>query len=262
MTAAVWAQRPQRSEGAVALAVGRQGLRRLSEAGACKARLLPGAREAILINTGGGLAGGDRLSIAIDAEDETALTVTTQAAERVYRSDGAMAEVEVKLSAGMAAHLAWLPQETILFDGAALNRRIEVDISAATRFLALESFILGRAAMGETVRSGTCRDRWRVRREGVLVFAEELALDFPLAASPAILGTHLAFATLVYLGPDAEGRLAAARAAIGVSGGASAWSGKLIARIVAGDGFALRRVLISLLPVLAGGSGLPRIWSM
>ena len=120
--------RHQRSEGAILLSMGATGLKRLREAHAAKARIPAGSREAILINTGGGLAGGDRFSFAITAEENARLTLTSQAAERVYRTLGPAAEVDVRLAAEAGATLMWLPQETILFDGAALSRRITASL--------------------------------------------------------------------------------------------------------------------------------------
>ena len=109
--------------------MGAHGLKRMREAHAAKVRIPQGSHEAILINTGGGLAGGDRFTFTITAEENARLTVTSQAAERVYRSLGPAADVEVRLAAHAGATLMWLPQETILFDGAALTRRITADLA-------------------------------------------------------------------------------------------------------------------------------------
>lgn len=242
--------------------MGATGLKRLREAHAAKARIPAGSREAILINTGGGLAGGDRFSFAITAEENARLTLTSQAAERVYRTLGPAAEVDVRLAAEAGATLMWLPQETILFDGAALSRRITADLAEDARFLAVESIILGREAMGETVRHARLRDRWRIRQEGRLIFADDLAFDGPPPASPATLGEARAFATIVAVSPEADALLDQTRAAISASGGASAWSGKIVARLAARDGFALRKALIPALTVLAGGAALPKTWSL
>ncbi len=242
--------------------MGATGLRRLREAHAAKVRIPAGSREAILINTGGGLAGGDRFSFAITAEENARLTLTSQAAERVYRTLGPAAEVDVRLAAESGATLMWLPQETILFDGAALSRRITAGLAENARFLAVESIILGREAMGETVRHASLRDSWRIRQEGRLIFADDLAFDGPPPASPATLGDARAFATIVAVSPEADALLDQTRAAIGASGGASAWSGKIVARLAARDGFALRKALIPALTVLAGGAALPKTWSL
>lgn len=253
--------RHQRSEGEILLTMGPKGLRRLREAHSAKTRIPAGSHEAILINTGGGLAGGDRFTFAITAEENARLTVTSQAAERVYRSLGPAADVEVKLDAEPNATLMWLPQETILFDGAALTRRITANLAADARFLAVESVILGREAMGETVRQAKLHDRWRIRQEGRLIFADDIAFDGPPPASPATLGQARAFATVVLVSPRAEDLLDTARTLIGHRGSASAWDGKLVARLIARDGFDLRKSLIPALTLLADGASLPKTWS-
>lgn len=253
--------RHQRSEGAIHLAMGRHGILRLREAHAAKVRIPFGVPEAILINTGGGLAGGDQFSFDITADQDTRLTVTSQAAERVYRSLGPEAQVEVRLAAGDDATLLWLPQETILFDGAALARSITAELAATARFLAVESVILGREASGESVSDARFTDRWRIRQGGRLVFADDIAFAGAPPSTAATLGQKRAFATLVMIAPEAEDLLELVRAAIGARGAASAWSGKLVARLVATDGFDLRKSLIPALNVLAGGGGLPKTWS-
>lgn len=253
--------RHQRSEGSIHFAMGPRGMLRLREAQAAKLRMPFGVPEAILINTGGGLAGGDRFSFDITAEAGATLTVTSQAAERVYRSLGPVAEVTVTLTAGEGATLMWLPQETILFDGAALSRSITAELSASARFLAVEAVILGREASGETVADARLSDRWRIRQQGRLIFADDLAFGGLPPATPATLGKHRAFATMVLVDPAAEDRLDPVRAAIGARGAASAWSGKLVARLGARDGFDLRKSLIPALTTLAGGASLPKTWS-
>ena len=261
MTAAE-AIRHQRSEGSVTLRVGRRGLVRMREAGAAKVRFPFGGNEAILINTSGGLAGGDYLSFDIGAEQGAHLTVTTQAAERAYRSLGAAAEIDVKLSGAADATLCWLPQEMILFDGASLWRNIDVDLGTGARFLAVESVILGRMAMGETVTHASLRDRWRIRSEGALIFADDLVFGGPPPSTRATLSGARAIATILLVDRDPEVLLDRVRAAIGEAGGASAWDGKLVARLAAKDGFELRKALIPALTVLAGGVALPKVWSL
>jgi urease accessory protein len=253
--------RHQRSEGEVLISMGPQGLKRLREAHAAKLRIPAGSHEAILINTGGGLAGGDRFAFTITAEQNARLTVTSQAAERVYRSLGPAADVEVRLTAEAGATLMWLPQETILFDGAALTRRITADLAADARFLAVESVILGREAMGETVRQARLHDSWRIHRGGKLIFADDIAFNGPPPASLATLGEARAFATVVLVSAAAEDVLDKARTLIGHRGSASAWGGKLVARLAARDGFELRKSLIPALTLLADGAYLPKTWS-
>ena len=254
--------RHQRAEGSVLLRTGPRGLVRMREAGSAKVRFPFGGNEAILINTSGGLAGGDRVDLDIGTEPGAHLTVTTQAAERVYRTLGPAADVGVKLTVAPGAALHWLPQEMILFDGASLHRHIDVDLASDARFLAVETVVLGRMAMGEAVSHATLRDRWRVRRDGRLVFAEDLAFDGAPPTTAAALGGARAFATIVAVDHDLESLLDSARAVLGEAGGASAWNGKLVARLAAKDSFELRNVLIPALSMLARGAALPKVWSL
>jgi urease accessory protein len=196
--------RHQRSEGSIHLSMGPKGIVRLREAHAAKVRIPFGVPEAILINTGGGLAGGDHFSFDITAEENTTLTVTSQTAERVYRSLGPAAQVDVTLTARDGARLMWLPQETILFDGAALSRTITADLAVSARFLAVESVILGREAMGEHVQEARLTDRWRIRQAGRLIFADDIAFAGEPPATPATLGTKRAFATVVLVAPGSR----------------------------------------------------------
>jgi urease accessory protein len=263
----------QRAQGAGRIAVkaeeGAMRLARLYQDG-CGKILLPtdhAARglEAVLINTSGGLTGGDRMSWRVDAEAGARLTLTTQACEKVYRARDGRAEVAVSLDVQAGARIDWLPQETILFDGAALSRTLDAELAADARLLAVEAVVLGRTAMGETVRRGTLRDRWRIRREGRLVFADDLRFEGPIAEiaglAPTLAGGK-AFASLLLVADDAERFLAPARAAIGPAGGASAFDGKLFARIVAPDGLSLRRALLPAIAALRDGEPCPRVWRL
>jgi urease accessory protein len=252
----------QRSRGEVMLEVGAKGLVRMREGGAAKVRLPQGRKEAILINTSGGMAGGDDYRISIEAGNGAELQITTQAAERVYRSLGPPAVVRTSLKAGAEARLMWLPQELILFEGAALDRRLTVELAETASFLAVESLVMGRLAMGETARHVSVRDQWRIMRGGKLIHAESLRIDGERPESAATLGTHLAMATVLHVAADAEQRLDAVREVLSENDGASAWDGKLVARLVARDGFELRKALIPVLSVLTGEAGLPKVWSM
>ncbi len=249
--------------------LGRTVLDRLRQDGAAKLRLprlSPGEpAQAVLINTAGGLTGGDRFRIRIDLGQGARALVTTQACEKIYRSRGDTAEISTRISIGRDARLDWLPQETILFDHARLARSLDVDLAEGASLLALEAVIFGRTAMAETVSAGSFHDRWRVRREGKLVFADDLRLGGDLGrllARPAVLGGCRATATLLYVAADAEALLDRARAAISEAGGVSAWSGKLVARLAASDGFALRRTITALAAILLGGAELPKVWHL
>lgn len=262
--------RHQRASGAIRASFRRRGtgtlMHRLFQEGSAKLRLPQGPSgetEAVLINTAGGLTGGDRFANAFQVEDGAALSVTTQACERIYRAAWGRAEVRTSLRLGACARLDWLPQETILFDGGCLARTIEADLQGSSTLLAAEALILGRRARGETVRSGLFHDRWRIRREGRLVFADDLRFEGDMARTlrgPACLGDAGALATVLLVAPDAEEVLGAVRDALGESGGASAWDGKLVARLVAADGFRLRRQLLPVLQTLRGGRPVPKLW--
>jgi urease accessory protein len=252
-----------------ALRDGRTRLATLFQAGSAKVRLPrvhAAAPTAVFINTAGGLTGGDRISFAVDVAAGADAVATTQAAERLYRRRDGVARVETRLAVGPGARLDWLPQETIVFDGAGLDRTLSIALADDARLLAVEAFVLGRTAMGERVRSALLADRWRVHRGGRLVLADALRLDGDAAAilaGPATGGGATAFATLMLAGPDAAGRrdgVRAALAATGLEAGASLVDGICVARLVAGDATALRRGLAAALEAIRG-EALPRVWS-
>ena len=257
-----------RSAGRIALSVAlRDGVsrrRQVYEDGPLRVRFpnaFERALEAVVVNTAGGIAGGDRHDIEIGVDDGARLGVTTAAAEKIYRALGPGAEIAVKLSVGMGGQLAWLPQETILFDRARLKRRIEVDLSGDAALLMAEVIVFGRTAMGETVEQGACTDRWRVRRDGRLIFAETVQLDGAierLLAEPAVANGGLAIATVLAVpGDEAQVERVRAQAFCGEVG-ISAWNGLAVSRLCAKDGATLRRDLAAV--VTAFGGTLPRLW--
>ena len=261
----------QRARGSVAAGFrkvdGVSRIARLHQSGCLKLRFprLPDREaQAILINSSGGLTGGDRIDQAFAVEPGAALTITTQACERVYRSSGGHAGVATRLTVGEGATCAFVPQETILFDGGAIERTLHVDAAADATVLVCESVILGRKAMGETVTSGLFRDRWRVRIGGRLVFADDLRLRGAIAEDTrqsASLAGHGAFASILYAGADAEALRLAVRALVGEAGGASLVGGVLIVRMLAPSGMHLRKRLIPVLAALAKRA-LPLVWSL
>jgi urease accessory protein len=263
----------QRAQGSGRIAVRADGeltrLARLYQDGCAKIRLptdhAASTLEAVLINSAGGLTGGDRMSWRVDVEAGAALTLSTQACEKVYRARDGRAEVAVTLNAEAGARIDWLPQETILFDGGALARTLTADLAEGARLLAVEAVILGRTAMAETVRVGMLRDRWRVRRKGRLVFADDLSFGGDMTALTAlapVLGGAAAFASLLLVAEDAPRFLEPLRAVLGTGGGASAFDGKLFCRIVAKDGLALRRILLPAIAALRDGEPCPRVWGL
>lgn len=227
----------------------------------------PGARarelQAMLINTAGGIAGGDSYDLDIAAGDQARLAVSTAAAEKVYRSLGPDARIGVKLSAGAEASLAWLPQETILFDGARFHRTIDIELAPDARLVFAEAVVFGRTGMGESVTQGFFFDRWRVRRGGTLVFAETVRLDGTIAEKlkqAAVANGGIAIATVLAVPGDAN-LIAPLRALKKLRGdvGASTWNGIAVARLCALDGAALRHDLAAVLTAVRGGK-LPQPW--
>jgi len=275
----------QRTRGAgclsVKLSAGESRIDRLFQEGSARIRVPRVPRgfplEAVLINTAGGLTGGDRMDWSFEAGEGASMTLATQACEKTYKAHGQTeACVSVKLKLNPASSLAWLPQETILFDRARLARSIEVDMAAGSRLLMVEPVVFGRLAMKEAVTEGHFHDSWRVRLDGRLLHAEAMRLGPDIAATldhAAVAGGGLAMATVLLVAPDAEAGLEAARRMIGTSGSASYLSarqpgigmpetGKLLARLVAKDSYELRKVLVPLIRLLNPQGGMPKVWSI
>jgi urease accessory protein len=227
------------------------------------------AMEAVLINTAGGLTGGDQMRWSAELAPHGKLTLTTQACERVYRSLGGPALVQTRLSVGENAHLDWLPQETILFAASMLDRKIEIDLAAGASLTAIEAVLLGRDAMGEVALDARLRDNWRIRRNGRLIHAEATRLEGTLAErnGRSLLAGKRAFATIVHVAPDAEAcaaRLDAVRKLMPNTTeiAASATGERLVIRALGQTGLALRQLIVPILAELSGAGALPRLWHL
>jgi len=240
---------------------------RLHESGSLRVRF-PSPEDqglsAVFVNTAGGVAGGDRFDIAISAGEGARLTLTTAAAEKVYRAPEARAQLDISLKAADGAHLAWLPQETILFDRAKILRRIDIDLAESASLLLCEIVVFGRAAMGERMERGEFVDRWRLRRGGRLVFAETVRLDGDIGAKlarPAVAKGGVAIGTaLIVPGDEAVvERIREAAESFGGEVGISAWNGFAMARFCAQDAARLRADMMTVLG-RASPQALPRLW--
>ena len=224
------------------------------------------ALEAVLINTAGGLTGGDHLQWHAKAASGGNMVLTTQACERIYRSTGAVARVETRLDVGADGHLDWLPQETILFAASKLDRQIDIELAEGASLTAVEAVLLGRDAMGELARDAYLRDNWRIRRNGRLIHAEATLLngDGRERDGLSLLDGARAFATIVHIGPQAARRLETVRALLPSDGqiAVSAIGDRLVVRAMADSGLALRRMIIPVLAELAGAGRLPRLWHL
>ncbi len=265
-------EKMQRARGRAHLGFRSQGgktkLVDLYQSGCVKA-LLPKNHEnridAVIINTAGGVTGGDKLIYSAQLDIGAELCLTTQTAERIYKSSGGVGQIETQFILGKNAALDWLPQETILFEQSALSRQLTVDMDATASTLILEPIVLGRKAMGETLQSCLFTDHWRVTRGGKLAYADALRITAPTALSGvACLGQNRAFATLVYIAPDAEARRDQMQSLINfddVATATSAWNGCLVTRFIASDAQPLRHALISTLSEFRA-QPLPRVWHM
>ncbi|NEX45643.1 urease accessory protein UreD [Pseudotabrizicola algicola] len=263
-----------RGEASAALCCGLAGLRLtgLRQQGSAKC-ILPhgpngrdGAPEIVFLNTSGGLTGGDTLSYAVQLGPRARAVATTQTAERAYRSAEGAARVRVTMDVGEGGWLDWLPQETILFDGSRLDRRTVITLGPGAGCLLVESVVLGRAAMGETVRRLALRDWREIRQGGRPVMVEPLALtDRALVTGAAGLAGARAFASVAMIGQGVSDLLDPVRAVLdepGVTAAASALDGRLMLRMLASDGWPLRRQIARCLAVLRRGQALPRVWQI
>jgi len=218
----------------------------------------------MFVNTAGGIAGGDRFDVDVTVGEGAQLTLTTAAAEKVYRAQDETSELNIALKAAGGAHLAWLPQETILFDRARMSRRFDIDLADGASLLLCEIVVFGRAAMGETMRHGSFVDRWRVKRGGRLVFAETVRLDGDVGdklARAVIAKGGTAIGTVLIVPGDESliARLRETPASIGCEIGLSAWNGFAMARFCAQDAARLRADMRAVLARVTSAP-LPRLW--
>jgi urease accessory protein len=241
--------------------------RALHESGSLRVRFPSPEGEglsAVFVNTAGGIAGGDRFDIDIVAGEGARLTLTSAAAEKVYRTESSASVLNIALKAQAHSHLAWLPQETILFDRARVLRHIDIDLAETASLLFCEIVVFGRAAMGERMQRGEFVDHWRMRRGGRLVFAENIHLDGDIGeklARPAIANGGTAIGTaLVVPGDEAlVERIRGLSGSLAGEVGISAWNGFAMARFCAQDAAALRADMMAVLG-RASSSALPRLW--
>ena len=259
----------QRARGRIDLHLCGSKIERLYQSGSARL-MLPKTygemTEAVMLNTSGGIAGGDVLDIKVRAQN-CALVATTQTAERLYRSSTAPAQISIDLVANSAAKLHWLPQETIIFDGAEAARTIQLDMTADSRCLLAETVVLGRQAMGEQIKDCHFTDNWRLYRDGVLFHAESLRLsgraDEILAAPAAGNGARL-LSTIFYAGRDTEHIASTLVPVIGAclsSCAASYWEDKLVIRLVSPHAPSARTDINNILSTLRQ-QPMPRVWQI
>jgi urease accessory protein len=228
--------------------------------------------EAVLVNTAGGIAGGDRLEFSVTVLANASIAVTSQAAEKVYRALNEPARIATKLKASEGARLAWLPQETIVFNRARISRETEIEFSSGAELLALEWLVLGRAAHGEAMRGGRITDSWRVKKDGRLIWGDTFRATnevFPHMGRKALLSECKAIATLLYFGPNLDLTLEIFRnlaPSLGCPCAATLVSGLMVARFAATTSSDLRLALRTVLQLFGRELGpgpfrVPKMWS-
>jgi urease accessory protein len=231
---------------------------------------------AVIVTTSGGLVAGDRLDIRVELAPGAAAHVTASAAEKVYRSTGRTTIIKQTLSTGPGAALEFLPPETILFDGARLQRETIIDLAPGSAFLGGDIVVFGRRARGERFTSGFLREVWELRRDGELVWGDALHLEEDIGRiidDPACFDGGAAFATMIFSQPlgdvrnllDAARIVQAASATTGFRAGVTAVSGVVIARWLAADAAVLRTAYTDLAchfrsAELGLPPRLPRVW--
>jgi urease accessory protein len=231
---------------------------------------------AVIVTTSGGLVAGDRLDIRVELAPGATAHVTASAAEKVYRSTGGTTTIRQTLSIGPGAALEFLPPETILFDGARLQRETVIDLAPGSAFLGGDIVVFGRRARGERFANGFLREVWELRRNGYLVWGDALHLDDDVGRiidDPACFDGAAAFATMIFSPPagDVRSLLDGARvvqgvcATTGLRAGATAIAGAVIARWLAADAAVLRRAYADLAchfrsAALGLPPRLPRVW--
>lgn len=242
----------------------------LHQAGSGKAmlpRVAGPVPEVVFLNTSGGLTSGDRLALSLHIDAGARVCATTQTAERAYSADGDIASVSVTAQVGNGARLDWLPQETILYENARLSRRTAIDLAADASCLLCECVVLGRHAMGEEPKAAMLTDHRLIRRDGHPVWADALRIDAATLArrhSPALLAQTRTMAVIALIAKGAEDAVETVRHALtepGVTAAASGWDGRLVVRLMARDGWPLRRQMARVLLILSGRP-LPRVWQM
>ncbi|MBZ0090761.1 MAG: urease accessory protein UreD [Sulfuricellaceae bacterium] len=226
----------------------------------------------LLLHPPAGIAGGDELDIEAMVGEGAHALLTTPGAGKWYRSAGLSAAQRLRFDVGRGGALEWLPQETIVFDGAQAGMKTRIALAAEARFIGWDVLCLGRRASGERFESGSIRLETRVEREGRPLWLERGRLEggSPLLESPAGLAGHSVSATLLAVGPVDAALLAACREILPTEAGArhgiTVLPEVLLARYLGHSSEAARAWLTALWrllrPALLGREvQTPRIWN-
>jgi len=250
-------------------------LKHLSQSGSLRVkfpRVGGGPPEAVLVNTAGGITADDHFQCTVKVRAQAGAVVTTQAAEKIYRSSGGEATVDNRLQVGPDGWLVWVPQETILFHRARLHRSLVLDVADGARLLAAETLVFGRQARGEAVRTGAIHESWEIHRGDHLAWADVFALDgniHEILSRPTTADGATTLITLLWVASDALDLLGPIRTLLEKStavASATAFDGILLVRLVAKNSFSGRQNLIPLISGIFGLANLPvelpRVWSL
>lgn len=230
--------------------------------------------QAVLINTAGGLTGDDRIHWEGEAGEQSHLCLSTAACEKIYRSHGPNAHQTTTLRAAENARLAWLPQESIVFNGARLKRTLDLNLDASAEALVVESLVFGRQASQENIDDIAVHDRWRIYQHDKLLHAEDLKLDITNQAHAplsSIMHQYRAISTLVLVSTRGQEwlelvcnqiRQLAEADKNSLKIGASVLPHRLVIRFLAIDSYCLRKILIPCIGVVNDGHPVPTVWNV
>jgi urease accessory protein len=225
----------------------------------------PDVCHTLILHPPAGIVGGDELNVGVELDPDAHALITTPAATRWYFSRGIPARLEQYARVGDGAVLEWLPQETLVFDGAHAAMRTRIDLAGDARLLGWEIMGFGRPACGEKLRSGVADFRFEIFRDAQPLLLERWSFD---GGEPAGMMGHTAWATLL-ASPAGEPELAAARAALATGDegirAATLQRDVLVVRALAAGTETLRGLMASvweaLRPLVTGRPAeRPRIW--
>lgn len=222
--------------------------------------------ETVIINTAGGVTSGDKFTTTITAHENSQISITTQAAERIYRArDTLVGEIQTSLCLQKNAQLYWLPQETILFDGARLKRRLDVDLHSSAKFLMVEPLVFGREASGEKLLSGMLDDRVSISSNGQPIYIDRIKLKDNITDQlmrPALANNSHAVVSIVLVKPNAKLLLEPVRALLPQKAGASLLNDNiLVVRMLAQDSYEMRTATFPILTLLTHNT-VPKNWRL
>jgi urease accessory protein len=203
----------------------------------------PGACHVIVVHPPGGVVGGDRLEIDVDAGPACSVLVTSPGAAKWYRANGRVSQQAVRLRVGAGAAVEWLPQETIFYDAASVDLDHDVDLAAGSVYIGSEVLCFGRVAAGEVFTRGWIRQRTRIRQEGRLLWWEQGILTPDGIASPLGMRGHAVCATLLAVGRPVPAALQAHVRALDPQLASSQVKSVFVARYLGDDGEAARAVM-------------------